>query len=394
MASTANYGLKALITSCRFCATPDCDCKHDMELVAKRVNLALDPSHKLEEADLRPICLDLDEHPLSDRPDSSGSDEKQRDDGNFDRVVEEAFKAFRDQERDIILNAPAGLQIGSGERHLPTNDSTGDGEWWVGAAHLRHYLEFLLVLKGLKPCMMLVKFSLDNVWIFSTLVIDCLVPIMDRLGLWSYGYSISFQAGEWVFYDTRSPVLPSIDKVFLTHRTTKNLDPVAYPEDSHLGAPEPEVAVALGYPIAMKDPRVGHTIHVRDTTEMDVLVSRGWPEPQCCVQGTGFNCPAGNELIWVKVLDWYYRCERAARSVGTELQLFTGSHPEMSNWLADITGMLEGPAPYLGRSGPKLNQIMEMVEGSFLARLMLGEPLTEDDLQQQDEDVEVEADHN
>lgn len=92
MAITANYGLKALITSCRFCDIPDCDCKNNMELVGKRVNLALDSSHKLKEGDLRTICLDLDEHPISDRPDSSGSDEKQRDDGNFDRVVEEAFK--------------------------------------------------------------------------------------------------------------------------------------------------------------------------------------------------------------------------------------------------------------------------------------------------------------
>lgn len=92
MSSTANYGLKALITSCRFCAAPDCNCKHNMELVGKRVNLVLDQFHKLKEADLRAICLDLDENPISDRPDNSGSDEKQRDDGNFDRVVEEAFK--------------------------------------------------------------------------------------------------------------------------------------------------------------------------------------------------------------------------------------------------------------------------------------------------------------
>lgn len=304
------------------------------------------------------------------------------------------MQAFRDQERDIILNAPEGLQMGSGERHLPINDSTGDGEWWVGAAHLRHYLEFFLVLKGLKPCMMLVKFSLDNIWIFSTLIIDCLVPIMDRLDLWSYGYSISFQSGEWVFYDARSPVLPLIKKIFLTHRTTKDLDPVAYPEDSHLGAPEPEIAVALGYPVAMKDPRVGYTIHVRDATEMDVLVSSGWPPPHCCVQGTGFNCPVGNEPVWITVLDWYQKCEKAARSVGTELQLFTGSHPEMSDWLADTPGMLEGPVPCLGRSGPRLNQLVEMLEGLSLAGLRLWEPLLEHDLQQQDENVEDEADDN
>ncbi|KAL2289201.1 hypothetical protein FJTKL_02229 [Diaporthe vaccinii] len=349
-----------------------------MDLVGKRVNLALDPSHKIEEADLRAICLDLDEHPISGCPDSSGSDEKQRDDGNFDRVVEEAFKAFRDQERDIILNAPAGLRMGSREGHLSTHDSTGDGEWWVGAAHLRHYLEFLLVLKGLKPCMLLVKFSLDNVWIFSTLVIDCLVPIMDRLDLWSYGYSISFQSGEWVFYDARSPVLPRINKIFLTHRTTKDLDSVAYPEDSHFGAPQPEIAVALGYPLTMDDPSVGgRTIYVRDATEMDVLVSSGWPEPQCCVQGTYFHCPAGDEAAWIKVLYWYRKCEKAARSVGTELQLFAGSHPEMSDWLADNPDMLEGPLHCLGRSAPRLNKLVETLERLALAGHMLWEPSAE-----------------
>lgn len=304
------------------------------------------------------------------------------------------MQAFRDQERDIILNAPAGLQLGSREGHLPAADSPGDREWWVGAAHLRHYLELLLVLKGLKPCVLFAKFTPDNVSIFSTVVIDCLVPIMDRLDLWSYGYSISIMANEWVFYDTRSPVLPLVNKVFLTHRTTKDLDPAAYPEDSVFGAPEQEIAEALGYPITMDDPGSGRTIFVRDATEMSVLVSAGWPEPRCCVQGTNFNCPEGDELVWFKVLEWYYKCEQAARSVGTELQLFTGSHPEMSDWLADTPGMLEGPFHWLGRSGPKLKPFIDMVEGLSLGELKLEDLLSDDELQQLDESVEDEADQD
>lgn len=111
MARTANYGLKALIASCRFCATPDCDCKDNMELVGKRVNLAFGPSHKIEEADLRAICLDLDEHPISGCPDSSGSDDKQRDDGNFDRVVEEAFKVSYRPNNTPSLPYPVCLSL-------------------------------------------------------------------------------------------------------------------------------------------------------------------------------------------------------------------------------------------------------------------------------------------
>lgn len=57
----------------------------------KRVNDRLDPSHQLDEAAFNAICLDLDQNPVTDDP-KIISGEKQRDDGNFDRVVEEAFK--------------------------------------------------------------------------------------------------------------------------------------------------------------------------------------------------------------------------------------------------------------------------------------------------------------
>lgn len=261
---------------------------------------------------------------------------------------------------------------------------------------MRHYLEILLVLKGIKPCMLFVKYSLDNVSIFSTIVIDCLVPIMDRLNLWSYGFRISMQADDWVFYDARSPAMPMIDKIFLTHRSVKAMDRITYPEETQLGAPEHEIAMALGYPIAFSNPQNGNSIHIRDATEMEVLVSSGWPPPQCCVQGTIFNCPsrAGGDHAWAnaldffKVLSYYHRCEQAARSVGTELQLYTGFHPEMTGWLADNPGALDGPADFLGRSGPNLNLIMELFEGISLDGITLEHLGLEDGPEQQDESVE------
>lgn len=261
---------------------------------------------------------------------------------------------------------------------------------------MRHYLEILLVLKGIKPCTLFVKFSLDNVWIFSTVVIDCLVPIMDRLDLWSYGFRISMRAGQWVFYDARSSAMPLIDKIFLTHASVKCMDRIAYPEESFFGVPEQEIAVALGYPIAFNAPDAGHPVHIRDATEMEVLVSSGWPPPQCCVQGTVFDCPSregaesarANNLDFFKVLGYYYRCEQAARSVGTELQLFTGFHPEMTDYLVDNPGTLDGPAASLGRSGPSLIVVMEMFEGVSLDGLTLEGLGLEDGPEQQDESVE------
>lgn len=76
-----------------------------MELMGQVVNRRLGPSHKLDEEAFEAICLDLDQHPISDRPATSGSDEKQRDDGDFDRLVEEAFKvSFRPNNVPTLLH--------------------------------------------------------------------------------------------------------------------------------------------------------------------------------------------------------------------------------------------------------------------------------------------------
>lgn len=91
MASAANYGLKALITAIRLCDEPDCPCKSDPEINRVEANNKLQPSHHINKTAFNAICLDLDQNPITDRP-STSAGEKQRDDGNFDRVVEDAFK--------------------------------------------------------------------------------------------------------------------------------------------------------------------------------------------------------------------------------------------------------------------------------------------------------------
>lgn len=91
MASAANYGHKALITAIRICDKPNCPCKSDPEINRVETNNKLQPSHHINKTAFNAICLDLDQNPITDRPPTSAG-EKQRDDGNFDRVVEEAFK--------------------------------------------------------------------------------------------------------------------------------------------------------------------------------------------------------------------------------------------------------------------------------------------------------------
>lgn len=91
MANIANYGLKALVAEERICDEPDCPCKDNQELVRKQTNRLLGPLHQLDSATYQAICLDLDQNPISDRP-ATSTGEKQRDDGDFDRIAVEAFK--------------------------------------------------------------------------------------------------------------------------------------------------------------------------------------------------------------------------------------------------------------------------------------------------------------
>lgn len=246
------------------------------------------------------------------------------------------------------------------------------------------------MLKGQKPCVYFSKYAQKNVTVFSTVVIDCLVPIMDRLDLWSYGFGISFMAGDWVFYDARSRRMPLVARIFLTHRTTKELYPDRYPAGSHLGVPEEDIALALGYPVPYSHHHEsGSPVGIRDVTELGVLAAAGWPGPErCCVQGTSFYCPpAGNDhLVFLQVLKCFHGCEQAAREVGTHLELFAGHYPEMTDWLADNPGMLVGPAVYMGRSGPRLNETMRLLNGWALPRPTLSlQPRRPDrNLKQQD----------
>lgn len=260
-----------------------------------------------------------------------------------------------------------------GDHKILRRHGRPNNKFWPGAAHLRHYLEFLLVLQGLKPCLLFLKYASENDPLFSTVVIDCLVPVMDRFDLWSYGFSIGFHTGSWVFYDTRSPKLSLVREALLTRHD----DP---------GVPDKVVSEALGYPFHFDNWQRGRFVTIRDATELEALVSSGWPKANsCCVQGMSFTCPEGDEAVWKKVLDVYNGYRRAAASLGTELVLFIGDYREMIDWLMEKPYMLEGPVEFQGHGGPTLNEVIDRLEdldleGDDLKDLLEGLDLEEIDL--------------
>lgn len=108
MANSINYGHRALVVGSRSCALPDCDCRTDLEMMRASANSLLDASHQLDEATFRAICQDvgLDQHHMSDRPAISAGGKKQRNDGNFERAVEDAFKVSRASQHSYSSTGP------------------------------------------------------------------------------------------------------------------------------------------------------------------------------------------------------------------------------------------------------------------------------------------------
>lgn len=95
-----NHGLLVLVAACKVWAVPGGTCPPDQLL--RKVNRWLDESHKLDPAELNPICLELEQHTGSRIVAPGSDDEKQRDDDNFGEAVKEAFN----------FSANAGLVLG------------------------------------------------------------------------------------------------------------------------------------------------------------------------------------------------------------------------------------------------------------------------------------------
>lgn len=313
------------------------------------------------------------------------------------------MQSFREQERDILLNVPGESRPEMGDEELDSHiASTRNEKWWWGAAHMRHHLEFLLVLKGMKPCVLFVRHTIDNAAIFSTIVLDSLVPIMDRLGLWSYGFRLGFREGEWVLYDSRSPKRSQVEKIFLTPKFVRELDQSGAfaAKDKMYYVPNLEVAHALGYPIlsdAMQSDNEPSWIQIRDVTEMDELEQLGRPPPLCCVQGMIYCCPdagAAGEADWKEVLAHFHRCEAVADDMETQLGLCTLWHKGLNTWLKENPGWLCRRSSGIAFSGPRLFSHMGMrFGGDDLDFEDDDQDSEDDDLDSEDDDLEDDDEH-
>lgn len=93
------------------------------------------------------------------------------------------FHLLCEAEREYLLN----LDNASTAKINPCHSATGRCH---PVAHVRQHLVVLLVLLGFRPCHPFVSPSDEGNAIMSEMVIRCLVPLMEKFDLESYGFRL------------------------------------------------------------------------------------------------------------------------------------------------------------------------------------------------------------
>ncbi|TVY78227.1 hypothetical protein LSUE1_G004195 [Lachnellula suecica] len=192
------------------------------------------------------------------------------------------------------------------------------------ACHQRHHIEFLLVLKQIKPCALFAAYGPAQE-VFTEMVKQCLKPVFKQHKLARYGFHLQqithpvpttvhsgFQDG-WIFADMKSALWPEVNSLFLTPNKGK--------------ADEKRVGKALGYPV-VHGPREFRAV---DYTEMDDM-RKATGREVCCVSAYEFTCASGSKHYQPVILN-FERCRKAAEDVGTNIRLDLEEYEELEMWM-------------------------------------------------------------
>lgn len=107
-----------------------------------------------------------------------------------------------------------------------------------------------------------------------------------------------------------------------------------------------------------------------------------------------FGCPVGGLDEWSRVLTYFERCDLAARSVGTKLELDTDVHEVMYMWIDLIQDMLvktEGSGARSVFHHPDEDGSLEFIKESLRAAELV--EAAAPGVQQQGESEEDSGDH-
>ncbi len=202
-------------------------------------------------------------------------------------MVKRAFREFTRLEREFLLAlTPSDCRALGVE---------GDKANIRVACHMRFHVEFLLTLKGIKPCVMICH-GKDTV-VFTRLVHQVLKPVMEKYNLEEYGFTLRqmpsltlmemgrpkpdvFFKDGWIFADTlalssnswtlpsisgKALLWPEIQKVFFSPTTI-------HVSREDLNEYQDRIGKLLGYPVRSPRQADQNEILYMDETERLALI--------------------------------------------------------------------------------------------------------------------------
>lgn len=213
-------------------------------------------------------------------------------DETFMEVTKQVVIAFRDAEREYLKNLDKEIVA----KICESPDGNPDGAVGMHMAHLRHYLHVLLTLKGLKPATLFFvgHHSFCATQAINGVVIKCLVPLLERYDIESYGFKLHYSPGfhrnetgegfwgAWVLADVKSPEWPQVNSTFFNRRQDVSADVLGM----NLGP-------LLGYPVR-HELVMDNLVMFLDETERDHL-NATLPGHYPYVCALSFLCGQGRE---------------------------------------------------------------------------------------------------
>ncbi len=271
-------------------------------------------------------------------------------DTSYDQIVKSAFQEFTRLEREFLLALPP-----SDCKALGVD---GDRANIQVASHMRHHVEFLLTLKGIKPCM-IIYHGRDTV-VFTRLVHQVLKPLVDKYNLEEYGFTLrqvpnltlmemgrpqpdKFFKDGWLFADTlalssnswtptsvtgNTSLWPEMQNVFLAS-TTILVTHQEFNEYQNL------IGKLLGYPVRLPRKSDENEILYMDETERHALIRETGDENICCVPGFQYFDDKGTESTWRGCLVHYLRCIEVMKGVGSDLILDAEEHEPLRAFILE-----------------------------------------------------------
>lgn len=132
---------------------------------------------RVEKHELRDFVRSLDE--MAELPIAAP---KPRDESFQTNAANKVFILLREAEREFLINL--------GHDSVTKMHNPSDSPKCHPVAHLRHHLQVLLVLLGVKPCVPFVSPKGTGTAVMGEMVLRCLVPLMEQFDLESYGFRL------------------------------------------------------------------------------------------------------------------------------------------------------------------------------------------------------------